>query len=66
VLAELVDNADVRMIQRGHGASFAFKTFECAGVGRKFLRKELHRDPAAEFQVLRAVDYPHTSRAENL
>ena len=47
VLAEFVDGADVGMIERRGGASFAAETFQGLRVLRHFVRQELQSDEAA-------------------
>src|SRR5580700_6931088 len=45
--ADVVDGADVGMIQGGGGFGFAAKTLECLAVLREIVGKELEGDKAA-------------------
>jgi hypothetical protein len=47
VLADVVDGADIRMIQRGRSLGFTLKAAERLRILRKFLRKEFESDPVA-------------------
>src|SRR5208282_6433596 len=47
VLANFIDGADVGMIERGSGASFAAKALERLGVARDIFGKKLQRDETA-------------------
>ena len=55
--ADIVELADVRMIQRGHRARFALEPF------RKLLAGNLDGDRAVEARVARLVHFPHAARA---
>jgi hypothetical protein len=64
VLADLVDGADIGMIQRGRGAGFAAETFERLRITDEIFGKEFDGDEAAEFGVFGFVDDTHASAAE--
>ena len=64
VLADVVDRADVRMVQRRGGARLALEALERLRVARQLARQELERDLAAEARVLGAVDDTHAAAAE--
>jgi hypothetical protein len=51
VLADLLNGADVGMIQRRGGTSLAAKTLERVRIVGDFRRQEFQRDKAAEFGV---------------
>lgn len=46
--ADVVDGADVRVVQRRGGARLALKALDRLRIGGQFLRKDLQRDTAAE------------------
>jgi hypothetical protein len=62
--ANVVDSADVGMIQRGRRLGFASKPFERLAVLREIFRKELEGNEAAEASVLRLVDHAHAAATE--
>ena len=64
VLADFVDRADVRMVERGGGARFAAEPLHRGVVLREVFGEELERDAAAEAGVFRLVDDTHASAAE--
>src|SRR5690348_5733467 len=66
LLADFENGADVRMIERSGGASFADETFEGALVLRQSLGQELHGDVALEDKILGAIDDAHAAAAELL
>jgi hypothetical protein len=65
-LANFVNGADVGMIQRGCGAGFAAKTFECLRVVGHVARQKFQRDESAEVGVLSLVDNAHSPAAKFL
>ena len=64
VLADVVDRADVRMVQRRGDARLAPEAFERLGVRGQIARQELQRDLTAEPDVFRAVDDAHAAAAD--
>ena len=64
VHADVVDRADVRMIQRRRRARLTLEAIERMGAPAGFFRQELDRHPAAELGVLRLVDHTHPTAAE--
>jgi hypothetical protein len=48
VLFDVVDGADVRMVQRGGGARLPSEPIERLRVGGEFFRQEIERDKASE------------------
>src|SRR3954463_12881743 len=48
---DLVDGADVGMVQRRSRPRFPLEAFECCGIARQLWRKKFERDAAAELQV---------------
>src|SRR5579864_6868379 len=65
-LIDLVNGADIWVIQGGSGARFALKTLEDLGVGGDVLGKKLEGDEASQLDVLGLIDDTHTSAAEFL
>ena len=66
VLADLVDRADVRMVQRRRGTRFAPEAFQRLRVAGHFLGQELQGHEAAKVGVLGLVDHTHPAAAELL
>ncbi len=64
MLADLVDRADVRMIERRRRAGLAMEALHRAVVAGEILRQELERDVPAETQVLGVVDDAHSPAAK--
>src|SRR5271157_2781712 len=65
-LANVVDSADVGMVQRRGGPGFAPETGQRVGVLRYIWREELERDKTAEAHVLGFVHHPHAATAQLL
>ena len=63
-LIDLVDGANVRMVQRGRGFGLALESAESLRVVSQFVRKELQGDVAAEFEVFRFIDHAHSAAAD--
>src|SRR3954469_5424922 len=49
---DLVNGADIRMIERRSRTGFALETFEGSGIPRQLRRKKFESDAAAELEVL--------------
>ena len=64
ILADVVNGADVGMVQRGCGARFALEALASLGILRQFFGKELQRNAAAEALIFRLVDHAHSAAAE--
>ena len=64
VLARVVNDDDVRMVQRPRGASFLLETTEPIRIGRKRRRENLDGDVAAEAFVLGAIHLAHAAFPE--
>ena len=64
VFADVVDRADVRVVQRGGGSRLDAKPLNGLAVSHQFLWDELERDLPAETIVLSAVDDAHAAGAE--
>ena len=66
VLVNLVDRADVRMVQSGRSLGFPLETAESLRVVGEFVGQELQGDVATELEVLRLVDHTHAPAADPL
>jgi hypothetical protein len=66
LLADLVNCADVRMVERGGGAGLAAKAFECLRVASHIVRQEFEGYEASEFGIFGFIDDAHASAAELL
>ena len=66
ILFNLVDGADIRMVQQRGGAGLALKTLQRALVAVELLGQKLGGDVAAQVDVLRLVDDAHAARAQLL
>jgi len=64
VFADVVNGADVGMVQRGCGAGFALEAFARLGILGQIFRKKLKRYTAAEALILSFVDHAHSATAE--
>src|ERR1035441_3596993 len=58
-LADVVNGADVGMIESGGSTSFTSETFQYLRVSGNVIRQELERNETTEFGVLRLVDHAH-------
>ncbi len=61
--ANVVDGADIGMVQRGSGASFAAEALDGLRILRDIVGKKFERDTASEPGVLGLIDYAHASAA---
>ena len=66
VLANLVNRADVRMIQRRSRPRFPAETFQCQRVTRRFLGQKFQGHQTSERDVLGLVHHAHAARPELL
>jgi hypothetical protein len=64
LLADVVDRADVRVVQRGGGARVAPEARPRARIRGELGGQELERDKPLEPRVLRPVDNSHPAAAE--
>src|SRR5205814_8144661 len=64
LFADIVDGADVGMIERRRGARFAAEALEHLRIAGEIVGQELQRDKAAEAAVLGLVDQTHTASAQ--
>ena len=64
VLADVVDRADVRMVQGGRRLGFALKTGERLRVAGNFFREEFQGDETMQAGVFGFVNHAHAAAAE--
>ena len=64
VVADFVDSADVRMVQRRRGAGFPQETGERLFVAGGIRRKKFQRHLTPKRGVLGAVNFPHAARTK--
>ena len=62
--ADVVERADVRVVERGDRAGFALEPLAELRVAGEVRRQDLDRDGAIETRVARLVDLAHPARAE--
>ena len=65
MLANLVDRADIGMVQNRSSLRFAVEAAQCLCVWRKPVRKEFQGNKAVELGVLSFVDNAHSTAAEH-
>jgi hypothetical protein len=64
VLADVVNGADVGMVQRGSSFRLAAETFESLRVARQIFREKFQRDETIQAGVLRFVHDAHATAAK--
>ena len=64
VLTNLMNRADIWVVERGRGAGLKLKTLHRLPIPRKFFRQEFERYETAELGVLGLIDNPHPAAAE--
>ena len=62
--ADVVNRADVRMIQRGSSARFAPESLDCLRILGNVFGQKFQGDVAAEARVLGLVDHAHAAAAK--
>ena len=63
-LADVVDDDDVRMVQRRGRTCLLFESPQAVGVGGDRIGQHLDRDLSAQPRVPRPIDFSHPTRAE--
>ena len=63
-LVDLMDGADVRVVQGRGGPRFPLKALNRLAIARVFCRQKLQGDVAPEFDVLGFVHYTHATTAQ--
>ena len=66
LLANVIDGADVGVVQSGCGLGFALEAGEGLRVVGNSFGQELQRDEAMQAHVFSLVDHPHSATAEFL
>ncbi len=66
LLADLMNRANVRVVQSGSGARLAAKAFEGLRVAHNIIWQELQRYEAAKLSILGLIDNAHPSAAKFL
>jgi hypothetical protein len=64
LMTDIVERADVRMVQGRNRTCFAFKPLLCVRIGRKMCRKDLNRDRALQPRITSAIHFAHAAGAE--
>ena len=64
LFADVVDGADVGVVERRCGAGLALKTAQRLGITRQFSRDELERNGTVQAQILGLVHHAHAAAAE--
>ncbi len=64
LLSNIVQHANVRMIQAGDGLGLALKTLSENGIFGEMRRKNFDGDGAVQARIACAVNFAHASRAE--
>src|SRR5213594_2783034 len=64
MLADIVNRANLRVIQSRGGARFNTKSFQRLRVACPFLGEELQRDSAAQANVFSLIDHTHAARSQ--
>ena len=64
VLVDVVDGADMRMVESGGGSRLAPESLERNRIARDFLRQKLESNGTAEACVFCLVDYSHPAAAK--
>ena len=63
-LADVVDRADVGVVQRRSSPRLALETAESLGISGDFIRKELEGHETVESGVLGFIDHAHPATAQ--
>jgi hypothetical protein len=63
-LVDLVDSADVRVVQRRRSLGFALESAESLRVVGEFVGKKLQSDVATQLQVFAFADHTHATTAD--
>ena len=63
-VAEVVDDEDVRMIERRGGSRLGVEPAQTIGVGGDLRRQQLQRDRTIELRIVRAIDLAHAAGAD--
>src|SRR2546421_2836249 len=64
LVTDVVECADMWMIERGNGTGLALEAFTPVGIARKMLGKNLDRYRTIEPRIFRAIHLAHTARPD--
>ena len=59
--ANVVERADVGVVEGGDGAGFALESLQNVGTAGEILSEDLDGDGAVEARIAAAIHFPHTS-----
>ena len=65
VAVDIVERADVGMVQRGDGARLALEALHCGAVRSQGFRQKLHRDRAPQPGIFSLINHAHAAAAEH-
>ena len=66
LLADVVNGADVRMVQGGSSLRFALETAQRQRIASHFIGKKFESDEAVQPGILGLIDHPHAAAAKLL
>src|SRR5215831_2069645 len=66
LLIDVVNRADVWMVQGGRGLCLSLKSVEGAGTDADFFRQELQSDRSRKLRVFGLIDHTHPAAAQFL
>ncbi len=66
MLADVVDGADVRVVERGRRLGLALEAAQGLGILGDVVRQELQGDKTVEARIFRLVDHTHAATAQLL
>src|ERR1019366_2942551 len=64
LLPDLMDRADIGMVEGGSSAGFAAETFQCLWVLRYIVREKFKGDKSTKRDVLGLIDHSHAAATE--
>src|ERR1700722_169657 len=65
LVAHIVDDADVCIVQRRDGPGFQLQALDGLGVRGQVLRQNLNGDVSSQAQVFGSIDLAHSTRAQS-
>ena len=66
LIVNLVDGADIGVVQGGSGLRFPLKAAKSLGIFGDLVRKELQGNKAVQLYIFRLIDHAHPATAESL
>src|SRR5438094_3495843 len=64
VLVDLMNRADIRMVEGGGGSGLTLKTLQRLVIARKSFWQELQGYAATQLRILGLIDHPHAATAK--